>query len=118
MITARLTPRQRARVRQELHQVASDLYGSGPTPALDTSPGFVVDVLTRPDTAPSARTADPDREITYEHAARISGLSVSSLRRYAAPSRRRVERLGAGLSLVSVQKLTADRMIGQKSQAA
>lgn len=106
----RLTPTERARVRQRLAQrlgegapvsraqVLAELRAGGAGPAGD--------VRVSPSVTPDAA---PDEVVTFAAAAARLGVSVATAKRYAAPSSGKLVRLGDGVSRAGLEALAATR---------
>lgn len=109
-----LTPRQRAQVRQAMasalgagqtvtrDQVAAELFGATAAKASHVAerPATCDDAAVTPDVT-------TDEEVTIPDAAARLGLKAQSVRRYLAPSSGKLRRLGAGVSLRSIERLAA-----------
>lgn len=107
-------------------QVIRDLYGTPtldvPAPACNNDAQahtvtptlavvFAAPPPVTPDVTPDWLDAhpdqDPDSAVSFVEAARMTGLTVGTVRRYAAPSSGKLRRLGTGVSLASVEALRA-----------
>ncbi|WP_261555534.1 hypothetical protein [Frankia tisae] len=129
MTPTRLTPMMRAAVMIRLchevgqgrpatrEQIVRELYGA-PTVATNAATPTDVAVTLAPEVAPvfvaptvpdhqdvSRDVQEPDIAVSFADAAARLGLSISTVRRYAAPSSGRLRRLGTGVSLASVEAL-------------
>ncbi len=128
----RLTPTQRAAVVIELARrlgegrpvsradVVRDLYGAFTLAPARTDPDSVVTLAPPPaplaplfveppalDNGQDHDDVPPDAVVSFVEAAARLGLSVATVRRYAAPSSGKLVRLGAGVSLASVASMAA-----------
>lgn len=101
-------------------QIIRELYGA-PVPAAPGRPDVVV-TPTRlaplfveppigPDVTPDGPDAHldpaPDSAVSFAEAAERLGVTVGTVRRYAAPSSGKLRRLGTGVTLASVESLAA-----------
>ncbi|MCM3920726.1 helix-turn-helix domain-containing protein [Frankia sp. AiPs1] len=68
---------------------------------------FVEPPPVTPDVTPDGVDVHPDQVITFTEAARMTGLSVGTVRRYCAPSSGKLRRSGTGVSLASIEAMAA-----------
>ncbi len=80
---------------------------AAPFPGAGAAVVFLEPVI--PDEQPISPDPTPDVAVSFAAAAARLGLSVGTVRRYAAPSSDKLVRLGDGISSASVERLAAAR---------